>query len=193
MWYKMNMNVLLIGARGSGKTTVGRALAEQLGWPCIDLDDLALAAFEQQTVRAVWEACGEAAWRAAEVQALQAILSDQPEQDESARGRVIALGGGVPMIPQARKMIEQAAEKGRAVTVYLHTSIDALWQRLSRDGGDRPSLTGADPVEEIASVLAQREPTYRSLADLIVTTDGRSAEEIAAEIVRRLEASTSSA
>lgn len=189
MWYKMNMNVLLIGARGSGKTTVGRALAEQLGWPCIDLDDLALAAFEQPTVRAVWEACGEAAWRAAEVQALQALVTNTHETGSC----VIALGGGAPVIHEARKTIEQATEKGRAVTIYLHTSVEALRQRLSHDRGDRPSLTGADPVHEIADVLKQRDPMYRSLADLIVTTDGRSAEKIAAEIARWLDASTSSA
>lgn len=183
------MNVVLIGARGSGKTTVGQALAAQLGRECVDLDDRALASFQQTSVRKVWAEYGEAAWRAAEVKALRETLVD--EQDETSEfGRVIALGGGVPMIPEARAMIEQAVSEGRAETVYLQTSIETMRQRLSRDPGDRPSLTGAspgaDPVDEIACVLVEREPVYMALAGLIVTTDDRTAEEVATEIARGL-------
>lgn len=179
MWYKMHMNVLLTGARGSGKTTVGRVLAEQLNWPCVDLDDRALAQFAEPTVHAVWQTYGEAAWRDAEVRALQELVTDT---GEPGTGRIVALGGGVPLIDEARALIEQAGAAGSAVVVYLQTSLDALKQRLSDDRGDRPSLTGTDAVEEMAAVLALREPTYRALADLIVTTHGRSPEDVAAII-----------
>jgi shikimate kinase len=163
-------------------------LAARLGWRLIDLDELVLADFDEQTVQAVWSRHGEAAWRSAEVRVLQRVMESEEGQFSEA-GRVIALGGGVPLISEARAIIEQAAERGRAQVVYIETSIDVLRQRLSQDLGDRPSLTGDDPIDEIAAVMAEREPVYRSTARLAVTTDDRSADEVAAEIARRLDQS----
>ena len=63
-----------------------------------------------------------------------------------------------------------------ARTVYLQCSTDTLTQRIRRQPGDRPSLTGADPAEEMAVVLAEREPVYRAVADLIVDANDSTAQ-----------------
>lgn len=153
------MNVLLIGPRGSGKSSVGALLAGRLGLPFRDLDDLVLGSFEQATVTEVWAMCGESAWRAAEVNSLKDSLGDEAS--------VIALGGGVPMIEDARTLINLAREAGEAIVIYLRCEPDELRRRLIEDSGDRPGLTGEDPIAEIEDVFAQRDPTYVKLADRV--------------------------
>jgi shikimate kinase len=187
LWYKAGMNVLLIGARGSGKTSILRALAERLDQRSVDLDDLVLESFDQCTVEDVWATHGEPAWRAAEVRTLHELLADEDDRNDATSGRVIALGGGVPLIPEARKLLENAVRSGRIDIVYLEASVDTLRKRLIHDPGDRPSLTGADPIDEIANVLAHRDPVYRNLASIIVATDGKSIEAIVEEISRKLD------
>jgi shikimate kinase len=153
------VNVLLIGPRGCGKSTLGRPGAGRLGLPFIELDDAVLATFPERSVREVWAARGEAAWREAESEVLAARLEDD--------NQVIALGGGVPMIDAARQRIESEQAAGRARVVYLRCTPDELARRLSAEPGDRPALTGDDEgvATEAAEVLARREPTYRKLAD----------------------------
>ena len=152
------MHVLLMGLRGSGKTTVGGLLAEHLGSAFIDLDDRVLATFDQTTVTDVWAAHGEQAWRAAESRVLHELLG-------SGRDCVIALGGGTPMIDSARGEIQAARTAGTATVVYLRCVIEELHRRLAGRTHDRPTLTGADPVQETAAVMTAREPVFRSLAD----------------------------
>ena len=152
------MNILLMGPRGCGKSTIGRRLAAALGMPFIDLDERVLANFRQPTVSRVWSAHGEAAWRAAEAAALDEVLS-RPNQ-------VVALGGGTPMIESARTRLEQERREGRAVTVYLRCTVEELERRLAAEAGDRPALCGDDPAAETAAILALREPVYRALADV---------------------------
>lgn len=153
------MHILLIGPRASGKTTLGRQLAKRLNRPFTDLDERVLAQFDQPSVRAVWNAYGEAAWRSAEVQ----VLAEVMEEGDA----IIALGGGAPIIPEASAMIDQARRSGEAAVVYLAWEPDVLIDRLKQDTGDRPGLISDDPATEVPIVLAQREPIYRSLADVI--------------------------
>ena len=87
------MNTLLIGPRGCGKSTIGRRLAEQVGWPFVELDERVLEKFAESTVKAVWSARGQEAWRKAEDEALGAVLADDHQ--------IVALGGGTPMITAA--------------------------------------------------------------------------------------------
>jgi shikimate kinase len=154
------MHVLLMGLRGSGKTTVGGLLAHQLGSEFIDLDDRVLATFEQATVTDVWAAHGEQAWRAAESRLLRELLGRTDVRD-----CVIALGGGTPTIDSARGDIQAARTAGTATVVYLRCVVEELHRRLAGRTEDRPTLTGADPVQETAAVMTAREPVFRSLAD----------------------------
>jgi len=154
------MHVLLMGLRGSGKTTVGGLLARELDSEFIDLDDRVLATFAETTVADAWSAHGEQAWRAAEASVLHELLGRTAAPDS-----VIALGGGTPMIESARGDIEAARTAGTAKVVYLRCVVEELHRRLAGRTGDRPSLTGGDPVGETAAVMAARDPVYRGLAD----------------------------
>ncbi len=171
------MNILLIGLRGCGKSAVGRRLAGGTNRPFVDLDEHVLATFAEASVSDVWSAHGEAAWRQAEAAVLAEVLR--------ATGQVVALGGGTPMVDDARRQIGSRQRAGAARVVYLRCDIDEIARRLARHGGDRPSLTGADPIDEIRIVLEAREPTYRLLADIVYDVT-RVTPEAAAEGLERL-------
>lgn len=172
------MNVLLMGLRGCGKSTVGQLLAARLGCPFMDLDDRVLARFAEPTVTAVWATHGEAPWRAAEATELGEILGQSEDPDS-----VIALGGGTPMVESARRDLEAAQAARRATLIYLRCTVEELQRRLAGHTGDRPSLTGADPLREMGVVLEAREPVYRQLADheydVTSTTPARVADALA--------------
>lgn len=157
------MNILLIGPRASGKTTIGRALAQRLNRLFVDLDERVLASFAQRSIVEVWENCGEQAWRTAEIRCLRETLklSDQ----------VMALGGGVVMIPAAHELIEDAQRNTRATVAYLQCSATTLIQRLKNDPGDRPRLSNVPFETEVEQTLDVREPRYLALADMIVNAD----------------------
>lgn len=157
-------NLLLIGLRGSGKSTIGRALADREGRPFLDLDDVTAGFLLCGSVAEAWARHGEAGFREAEARALAAALRDD--------GRVIALGGGTPTAPGAADLIGAATREGRAVVVYLRCSPEDLRRRLAMLHeaalANRPSLTGRNALDEIPAVFAQRDPLYVSLASRVV-------------------------
>ncbi|MCH8212408.1 MAG: shikimate kinase II [Planctomycetes bacterium] len=174
-----DMNTLLIGPRGCGKSSVGQRLADLLQRPFVELDDLVLDTFAEPSVHEVWSVHGEPAWRAAEVQQLNGIL----EKD----GQVVALGGGTPMIEAAQQRLQDERQAGRARLIYLACPASDLRRRLERNLGDRPSLTGAGSLDELEEVLKAREPTYRRLADVIVQATRRTPDEIAAQLAKEID------
>ncbi|MHC5113838.1 MAG: shikimate kinase [Planctomycetota bacterium] len=157
------MNTLLIGPRACGKTTFGRLLATRYRLRFVDLDDVVLDGFDESTVRDVWAAHGEAAWRAGEVEALRAVLG--------RRDQVVALGGGTPTIPEARRLIEAGQAQGTVRVAYLKCPVEELRRRLEQAPGDRPPLTDVAVHDEVAEVLARREPLYEEIADAVVDMD----------------------
>lgn len=130
-----------------------------------DLDDRALTLCPEASVSDVFAARGEQAWRDAEWSALQAWLNESGDEPAIA-ARILALGGGTPMIREAFDALQATSSADQLRLVYLECSLRTLTDRLDAHRGDRPSLTGADPVAEIGNVLAERAPTYRALADL---------------------------
>jgi shikimate kinase/3-dehydroquinate synthase len=127
----------------------------------------------------VWTQLGEPAWRSAETAAFEATIT----RDE----QVVALGGGAPMIPAVNQAIQAERAAGRAFVVYLRCEVSALQTRLAATPGDRPSLTGVDPIEEIEAVVRSRETTYQSLADLTYETTSATPEEAARQIAHRID------
>ena len=163
--------ILLIGLRGTGKTTVGRLLADRLSLPFIDAD-AELEAQAGRNIREIFASEGEKHFRDLEEQVLREVLQRGPA--------VIATGGGVVLRETNRQRLREA---GRVI--WLTADVNTLWQRLCDDEithGRRPNLLAGGP-EEIGQLMKQREQFYRSCADLEVSTVGRSPEEIAAAIL----------
>ena len=156
--------LMLTGARGSGKSCVGAALAAQQDRPFVDLDAAALALTGLDSVAEVFEQAGEHAWRQAEAAALKESLRI-PEV-------IIATGGGVPCIDPGRSQLLRARSEGTPIVVWLRCSPEVLAARLEKDLGDRPSLTGGDPIKESVQVASGREAMYASTADHVVDASG---------------------
>lgn len=184
------MNVVLMGMRGCGKSTVGPVLANFLAnnlgdrYRFVDLDEHTTRVLGKQSVSEAFASLGEPAFRAGETTALAQCLQ--------SRSQVIALGGGTPTAPGAAELLlgakasSHASPQGHASArvVYLRASARTLQARLRADPNlhQRPSLTGLHPVLEAPILLEQREPVYIKLADVIVSVEGRTPDEIAHEI-----------
>lgn len=154
-------NVIIIGPRASGKTTIGRALALSLHRAFVDLDGETQRAFaECSSVSEAWSRYGEAAWRAAEREALARVIAKS--------GQVIALGGGTPMISVAFDDLMHARAHGTAEIIYLQCDVATLRNRLRHDGGDRPALRGSNPIDEVEQIVREREPVYTRLASVVI-------------------------
>jgi shikimate kinase len=153
------MHVILLGYRGSGKTSVGRILAQKTWKDFVDVDAEICSRFDGKTIAEIWEEDGEPAFRAIEVQVTKDLVAGEPS--------VIALGGGTVMQPEAKQAVKQA----EAVRVYLSCRPHVLAERIAKDVGStatRPALTssGGD-LEEIENILVQRDPVYREVADVV--------------------------
>ena len=170
------MILTLIGYRATGKTTLGRLLAERLGWDWIDAD-VEIERRAGKSIARIFAEDGEPVFRDLEAR----VIADLCRRDRL----VLAAGGGAPLRPESR----QAMRSGGNV-VWLTARPETILARMSGDAttaGRRPSLTDKDPLDEILHVLARREPIYRESAHIAVDTEGRPPEALAAEIVERLE------
>ncbi len=155
-------HILLAGLRGSGKTTLGRLLADRLTLPFVDLDDRTARVLSRDTCAQALRDLGEPAFRAGEAKALAQVLSDPPS--------VVSLGGGTPTAPGARELIKASG----ALVLYLRLTPKRLAARLAQtDLESRPSLTGHGVIEEIEQLFAQRDPIYQRLGETLdIETEG---------------------
>ena len=173
------VNLGLIGARASGKSTIGPLLAQRLGMEFIDTDERTLDRFQETTVQDAWRIHGEAAWRGVELEVALELLAGE--------GQVLAMGGGMPIIAGVGEAMQQAQEAGRLVVIYLDAPGELLASRLSGLEGDRPSLTGKGVIEEIGGVLADRDPVYRALCDMAIQALDEPAESTVDRLVAALD------
>ncbi len=170
-------NLILIGYRASGKTAAGKRLAEKLGIPFCDTDEL----ISRRTGKTVREIVAEKGWesfRREERIVIKGLTF--------MHGSVIALGGGALMNPENLELL-----KGKGVFIWLTADAATIVERMKKDEvtrEQRPSLTDEDPLSETAALLREREPVYRVVSDLTVDTAGRSIEDITNEIIKRVEA-----
>jgi shikimate kinase len=161
--------IALVGYRATGKSTVGRILADRLGRPFADADR-EVEALAGRPIRSIFVEDGEPAFRDWEARVL-ADLADR------VAGGVLATGGGAILLEGNRKLLRDFG-----FVAWLTADADTLARRLrsSRRGvDDRPSLTAAGTLAEIAGVLEARTPLYRGAAHASVETAGRTAEEVA--------------
>lgn len=170
------MNVILFGYRGCGKSTVGRLVAGQLGLSFVDVDEQVRQRFGGLPIAQIWQRYGEPAFRAAEAELTEQLCRED--------GQVIALGGGTLMQPAARRAVEQLQ---RALRVFLDCQPQELLRRIQADpatAADRPALTRlGGGLEEIMTILEQRRPVYRAVADRILDVTSLSPEQAAEQIV----------
>jgi shikimate kinase len=158
------MNVLLMGLRASGKSTLGPMLAGKLGFAFLDLDDRTSRMLGSETVREAWDRYGQEEFRKAEFIALREVLQ--------ANHQVVALGGGTPTAPGAHGLILDAQGHGGTIVLYLRATPSTLRARQEHSPRwQRPSITGKDPLDEIPDVFAERDPLYSQLADVVVGVD----------------------
>jgi shikimate kinase len=160
---------VLIGMMGSGKTTIGHALAERLGYGFVDSDEV-IQARTGRTVREIFASEGEPAFRRLETEALLDALA-RPEP------LVVAAAGGVVLAEQNRRALRERASR----IVWLTAPIAVLSAR-AETGGHRP-LLDHDVAESMARLYAEREPLYRELAQQTVASDDRPIATIVDEIV----------
>ena len=165
-------NLLLIGYRGTGKTTVGRLLAARLGWVFVDADD-EIEAAAGCSIAEIFAREGEPGFREREARVV-AELSRRAKH-------VISLGGGAVLREDNRSAIRSAAE-----VVWLTASPETIFSRVRGDAttsARRPNLTTRGGLAEIEELLAMRSPFYEECAKRTIDTEGRSPEEIAALIL----------
>lgn len=171
------MTITLIGYRGTGKSCVARRLAERLGLAAIDADEV----IEQRagrTIREIFAKQGEPGFRALE----RSVMAELLQRDAI----VIAAGGGAVLNGDTRRDMQAAGP-----VIWLQASPATIAARLAEDATTRdrrPALTAADPLQEIVTLLAVREPLYRETASVAVVTDGRPVDSIVEEIATRLPA-----
>jgi len=168
------MNLVLIGYRATGKTTLARLLAQRLGWDWIDAD-VEIERRAGKSIARIFAEEGEPAFRDLEAQVIGDLCCRQH--------LVLAAGGGAPLRPASREAMRRSGTvvwlKARAETVHRRMSGDAT--TASR----RPNLTDKNPLDEIRHLMAVREPVYRQTAHLEIDTEGRTPDELAAEILNR--------
>ncbi|MDX2130465.1 MAG: shikimate kinase [Planctomycetota bacterium] len=167
------MNLVLLGLRGAGKSSVGPALAETLLRPFVDLDIITARAAGLPSAGEALATLGEARFREAEAGALRVVLAGDQH--------VVALGGGTPTYAPSARLLSDARVARRARTIYLRARPDTLAVRLrDSDLAARPSLTGAGTLAEIDALFAVRDPLYLALADVVIDVDGLSQADVVA-------------
>jgi shikimate kinase len=163
-------HLVLVGMMGAGKTTIGRALAVRLGRTLYD-SDLMIEAREGRTVREIFAADGEAAFRAIETEVLaEALAAPEPS--------VIAAAGGVVLSDHNRLALRSSSAR----VVWLRADPALLVERV-KSGPHRPLLDD-DPERVLRQMYADREPLYRDVADAVVTVDNRSINDVVEAVLR---------
>jgi len=164
-------NVVLTGFMGTGKTTVGRLLAAEIGFEFVDTD--AVIESRHGAVPTIFAEQGEVAFRSIE----REVAVELAERD----GLVIATGGGLMVDPGTAAVLESG---GRVLC--LVASAESVLERVLADasGAERPLLADPDPSRRIIELLAARADAYARFTP--VHTDGRAPADIASEIARRL-------
>ncbi|PKQ45125.1 shikimate kinase [Confluentibacter flavum] len=172
------MNVILIGYMASGKSTIGKILANKLNYDFIDLDDY-IEKKEQTTIVNIFKSRGEIYFRKLETAYLKAIL-------EHKNNVVLSLGGGTPCYGNNMDVI---LSDTNSKSIYLKTSIPALVSRLKNEKSKRPLLAHIETddllSEFIGKHLFERSQFY-NLAEAKITTDNKTESEIVEELLLNL-------
>ena len=171
------MKLILIGYRGCGKTSVGKRVAQTRGMQYLDVDDVTCERIGCDSIAKIWQEHGEPYWRENEVAATCELCKQE--------NLVIGLGGGTLMQSGARQAVEQATE---TIRIYLKASPQVLYQRITgdvRSSQTRPSLTAlGGGLDEVQHMLAQREPTYQAVADVVLDINDMDLQQVTDAVLK---------
>lgn len=163
-----DVNLYLVGFMGTGKTTIGRVVAQKIGFELVDSDQ----AIEQQqgrTIAEIFARDGEAAFRRLEREYI--------ENGHPTARTVVSCGGGLVIPPGMLELLQS-----RGVVVCLHASIETILARTARHR-HRPLLNVEDPDVRVRALYAEREPVYKR-AGTVLLTDARPLNDIVAHVIR---------
>jgi len=164
----------LVGGRGTGKSTVGRIVARSLERPFFDADH-ELEARAGRSVASILVADGEPAFREREERTLAALVAEYPNA-------IVATGGGVVLSEENRRRL-----RAFGFVVWLTADTTELALRLEADPrglAARPPLTPDGTIAEIALIIEVRTPLYRSVADIMIDTGGKTPDQVAEAILK---------
>jgi len=157
---------------GAGKSTIGRQLARALGTEFID-SDREIEARTGVDIPLIFELEGEKGFRKRE--------QDVIDELTAMPGIVLATGGGAVLDPLNRRNLA-----ARGTVVYLQTSVDQQLHRTAHDR-NRPLLQTPDPRRKLEQLLAERDPLYREVADIVIETDGCRVRDVVQKITHYIE------
>jgi len=170
-------SIALIGFMGTGKTAVGKALAEKLGKGFVELDPL-IEQKAEKTIPEIFKQDGEIAFRELEMEVTKEV--------SKGKNLVIACGGGVVLnkinIDRLRK---------ESIIVYLSASPRVILKRISNDAEERPLLEVANPTLTIRELLRFRKPFYERAADITINTSKLDIDTVVEQIISKVKADES--
>ena len=164
-------NIFLVGLMGAGKTSVGKMLSKRLNKTFYDSDQ----EIERATgvkIPVIFEIEGEQGFRARESRMLAELVCGD--------NIVLATGGGIILSEQNRRLLA-----AHGTVIYLRATANDLWRRTRHDK-NRPLLQTGDPLEKLQELLAQRDPLYREVADIIIDTGNQSLGSLTSRIEQQL-------
>lgn len=164
-------NVFLIGFMGSGKSTIAACMSENYGMDVVEMDEV-LAKRENMSIPDIFAQKGEAYFREAETRLLREI--------EAEEHKVVSCGGGVVL---REENVQEMKRKGQIV--LLSARPETILARV-KGSHDRPLLAGKKDLPSIYAMMEERRPKYEAAADVVIATDGKTAEEISKEIKERI-------
>ena len=168
----MKTSIALIGFMGTGKTVVGKAVAEKLGKDFVELDVL----IEQKAgkpISEIFQQDGEVAFRELEIEVIKRVTENKKQ--------VIACGGGVIL-----NKINIDRLKKDSVIVYLTASPKVILKRVSGDGWERPVLKASNKAEKIQELLKLRKPFYERAADIKIDTSRLKVNSVVEQIINKV-------
>ena len=167
--YGIMQNIILIGFMGSGKTTVGKILAERLGIELIDTDKW-IEQKQKISIKDIFAIHGEDYFRLLETELLKALC----DTDEM---KIIATGGGMPLREENQLLLQKMGN-----IVYLKADAETIYKRIRNDK-NRPLLQTPDPKLKITELLSERTPIYEKIAEITIDTNNKTLNQVVDEIL----------
>ncbi len=169
---KRSINLFLIGPMGAGKSTIGKELAKELKLEFYDADQ-EIETRSGADIAWIFDVEGESGFRKREATVIDSLTQ--------LSGIVLATGGGAILTPENRTRLA-----ARGIVVYLYTTVEQQVQRTAKDKR-RPLLQNEVPESKLSSLMQERDPLYREVADMVIETDGRTVRSVAKEVIRIIE------